>query len=276
MDHAVKFVDGHDDLIEGMLAPFGGTDLTGEHFTSDTNFELDWFGDWERPLLYAHGEDPAIKTSVIGRIKVTPMDKGLWMQAQLDKAHAYKDAIAALVESGELGLSAGSIERFYLRGRDTKTGAIKHFPLIEGTLTPMPAHPEALPAPYAAKSVEVLEHLAVLGVAAPDALADDGPDPEAPTEPPATESVVEPATKNLEVIVKADVEDLLSAIKSLQAAVDALVKASEPEPVPPAPLLAVAGKSAEPDEPVDLEAFRAELNVLASEVAVKEAKNILG
>lgn len=266
MDHAVKFVDGHDDLIEGMLAPFGGRDSQGEHFTPETNFELEWFGDWERPVLYKHGKDPAIKTSVVGRMKVTPTDKGLWVQAQLDESHAYKEAIAELVNEGALGFSAGSIERFYFAGRNTKTGAIKHFPLIEGSLVTMPSHPEALPAPYATK--DAAEHLAVLGVAVPDELAD------IPTEPekdalPASEADVEPATKNVEPVTKADLDEIHEAIKSLTAAVNALTSPSDEAVDPPA--LAIAINGAEKEDPFDPEAFAREL----AEHAVKTAKDII-
>lgn len=245
MDYAVKFVDGHDDLIEGMLAPFGGTDLTGEHFTPETNFELDWFD--ERPLLYAHGTDGAIKTSVIGRMKLEPTDKGIWMQAQLDKNHAYKDAVAELIGKGALGLSAGSIERFYIPGRDARTGAIKHFPIVEGSLTPMPAHPGALLAPFASKSLDVIEHLAVLGVAVPEEIKE--PDD-------AGESSVD--IESPDAATKALLWDALKSVLSPQSLHDAAVasgaECAGETPEPSQPVLAVgAAKSA----PVfDLDEFR--------------------
>lgn len=258
MEYAVKFVQGHDDLIEGMLAPFGGTDLMGEHFTPETDFELDWFGDFERPLLYAHGTDDAIKTSVIGRMKVEQTDKGIWMQAQLDKNHAYKDAVSDLIGQGALGLSAGSIERFYFAGRDTKTGAIKHFPLIEGSLTPQPAHPEALLAPYAAKSLDAEEHLAVLGVTVPDAIKEA---PEATEEPTAelVELTVEPATED-------HIWDAIKSVLSPQSLHDAAVSsgavcAESEAPEPSQPVLAVgAAKQA-----FDLDAYRAEVAAAVNE-----------
>lgn len=316
MTNAVKFVDGKDDLIEGMLAPFGGPiagkDLDGEFFSANTDFELEWFGDWQRPLLFGHGYDPALKTSVVGRIKVEPTDKGLWMQAQLDKKHAYYEQIRDLVADG-LGLSSGSVD--HLTDIDAKSGEIKAWPLIEGSLTPTPANPDAA-AKYATKSVDIVEHLAVLGVAVPDELAD--------VQPEATvEQDVEPATKDAtkdsaawdassaaslisqlagmlgnveDEALKRDLRTAIDALTAFMTANIAAIKAapltsqslhdaavasgakcaSEPEPVPPEPLLAIAGKSAETEEPVDLEAFARELRELAVSEAVKEAKNILG
>ena len=273
MDYAVKFVDGHDDLIEGMLAPFGGPiagkDLDGEFFSSETDFSLEWFGDWQRPLLFGHGFDPTLKTSVVGRIKVEPTEKGVWMQAQLDKKHAYYEQIAALLGEG-LGLSSGAVD--HLTDIDTKSGHIKRWPLIEGSLTPTPANPDAT-AKYAMKSADVADHLAVLGIEMPPGLVvvDDQP----------SQSVVPiPEEPNVEPATKADYTDIIEAVKSAftpQSLHDAAIAsgakcASEPEPDPPAPLLAIAGKSAEPVTPDDLEALRAEMTAQA----IKEAQALLG
>lgn len=169
-EHALKFVDGRTDLIEGWLAPYGGPaflggkDWHGEFFSPETDFALGWFGDWQRPLLYQHGLDDNIKTEVVGRISVSPKDKGLWMQAQLDASHEYHDEIAALVSDGTLGASSGSVS--HLVQRDRKTGEIKRWPLIEGSLTPTPANPDATVG-YAVKSLDAVQHLAVIGVVAP-------------------------------------------------------------------------------------------------------------
>lgn len=266
MTNAVKFKDGTTDTIEGLLAPYhgpsflGGRDFDGEYFSAATDFELEWFGDWERPLLFGHGNDPALKTSVVGRMKVTPTDAGLWMEARLDEAHAYKDAIAALIEKEALGLSAGSIERFYHAGLDPRTGEIKHFPLIEGSLVTTPSNPVARLA-YAAKSTDALSHLAVLGVTAPEQIT---------TEP----DVAVEGTAELEPPGLTAIKAALTPQSLHDAAVASGAKcASESEAVLPAPLLAVAGKSAEPDIPaIDLDALRAEL----TELAVKEVHTILG
>ncbi len=175
---AVKFVDGSTDTVEGWLAPYngpeflGGKDWHGEYFSPATDFALDWFGDWQRPLLYQHGLDDAVKTEVVGRIRVEARDKGLWMQAQLDAASEYHAEIAALVAEGALGASSGSVA--HLVQRSAKTGEIKRWPVIEGSLTPTPANPQATVG-YAVKSTDAILHLGVIGTEVPEDITGAGP-----------------------------------------------------------------------------------------------------
>ena len=274
MKHVVKFVEGSRVLIEGMLAPFGGPkalggkDLDREFFSAKTAFELEWFGDWQRPLLYHHGLDPEIKTSVVGRIKVMPTDKGLWMEGQLDSAHEYAAAVAELVDSGVMGLSSGSVS--HLVETDAKSGEIKRWPLIEGSLTPSPANPEAKAAPvkYALKSSDAIEHLAVLGVAAPEGIVEpviEEPVPEPDREPDAIKSV-------LDAVVKAISPQAIHDVAVMAGAVCPLADMGEMEgKSAPAPLLAVAGKSVETVPAIDLVAFQRDLSALA----VKTAQDLL-
>lgn len=140
---AVKFADGSDDTIEGLLMPYGGPangrDLTGEYFSPRTNFALDWFS--ERPLLYQHGLDADVRLEAVGTIKAVELrDSGGWMQAQLKKSSAYWSEIKQLVDAGKLFLSSGTMEHLIEK---TPSGEIKAWPLIEGTLTPNPANPFA-------------------------------------------------------------------------------------------------------------------------------------
>lgn len=250
---AVKFVDGSDDLIEGMLAPYGGPfagkDFDGEYFSANTDFSLDWFGDWQRPLLYHHGTDSEIKTAVIGRIKVTPTEKGLWMQAQLDKAHEYHEVVAKLVGEGALGASSGSVA--HLVHTDNKTGEIKAWPVIEGSLTPTPSNPDAKMA-YSVKSADAVEHLAVIGTDAPEQIAE-----------PEAVKTVEPEPEPIPAL-KA-IQEALTPQSLHDAAVASGAKcAGETEHEPPVPLLAIAGKSTEQPESADLEALRADIRALAA------------
>jgi len=251
---AVKFKDGTKDIIEGMLAPFGGPDylankdFDGEYFSPDTNFELDWFGDWERPVLYGHGTDEALKTAVVGRLKITPTEAGLWAEAKLEESNAYKDAIADLVGKGALGWSSGSVERFYQAGLEAD-GHIKHFPIIEGSLVTMPSNPLAAGAHYAAKSADVLEHLQVLGIKAPTALAE--PEPDEPDE----EAADQPPVEDMDAI--SAVKAALATALTPQSLHDASVASgaecpSEHEPRPQPGLAVGAAKGAS----FDLDAFR--------------------
>ncbi len=284
MKHVVKFADESRTLIEGMLAPFGGPikgkDLDGEFFSAKTAFELEWFGDWQRPMLYHHGLDPEIKTAVVGRIKVTPTDKGLWMDGQLDAAHEYYSAIAELVDSGTMGLSSGSVS--HLVETDAKSGEIKRWPLIEGSLTPTPANPDAKAAPvkYAMKSADAVAHLAVLGVAAPEDIADAAlleavpaditstpldelypPDPA----PDAVKAVLEAVTKAINPQAIHDVAVMAGAKCPPQDMGEMEGKSA------PVPLLAVAGKSAETAPAIDLVALQRDMSALA----VKTAQELL-
>lgn len=260
---AVKFLAGSRTECEGMLAPYGGPaalggkDLDGEYFSPSTDFALDWFGDWERPLLYQHGMDGAVKTSVVGRIKVMPTEAGLWMQAQLDAAHMYHEAIASLIDQGALGLSSGSLS--HLVSVDGKSGEIKSWPLIEGSLTPTPANPDAGPVKHTVKMAEAVQHLAIVS-------------PALVTE--ASTEVTTEVTVNVDPVKAVDVDalaDIIGAVKSAltpQSLHDAAVAsgaACATAPIEePVPLLAVAGKSV---EPVDLDAVRARLSATAIRTA---------
>lgn len=209
---AVKFVDGSDDVIEGLILPFGGVlngqDLTGSHFTKDTEFCLDWFaGGAGRPGLYAHGFDPALKASVVGReVKNWADDKGRWMQAQLDKRHEYFAEIKELVDRGALSFSSGAVD--HLVEIAQKSGAIKMWPWVEWSLVPNPAHPGA--AVYSLKSAEAVEHLAVIGIEIPDAIK----------EAPAAEPEPAPAAKAIETF--ADIQAAAVLDQELPAALDTL------------------------------------------------------
>lgn len=276
---AVKFKDGNRDIIEGLLAPYYGPDFLakkdfdGEYFTPDTNFELEWFGDWQRPVLFGHGTDEALKTAVIGRMRITPTDAGLWAEAKLEEANAYKDAISKLVDEGALGWSAGSVERFYAAGVEPD-GHIKHFPIIEGSLVTMPANPLAAGAHYAAKSTDITAHLAVLGVALPDAVKDVEPPEDDPNEDhkPIELPRPDPLDATTALILNA-----AKAALTPQALHDAAVEsgakcASEMHDEPPEPALAVRNDSVKNVEAIDLDALRSELRALAVDVVNQELR----
>jgi len=160
----LKFMDAAETELRGLLAPFGGifngSDIVGERFTARTDFVLDWFpGD--RPLLYQHGLDPKAGPAVVGRIKALDRDDmGLWMQAQLDARSEYYAAIRQLVQAGKLSLSSGSMRHLV---QVDKSGEIRRWPLIEGSLTPTPANPLAN-----VELVAVKAHYAAIGQEVPD------------------------------------------------------------------------------------------------------------
>jgi hypothetical protein len=168
---AVKFVKGRKDMIEGPGIPFGGPlggkDLDGEYFTKSTDLCLDWF-DGSRPLLYHHGLDGAIQTDVIGRVKSYEVrDDGMWVQAQLDKASRYRQAVTQLIDEEALGFSSGTMS--HLVTVDTKTGEIKRWPWVEESLTPTPSNPDAA-VTYAVKTTDLVDHLTEIDVELPGPL----------------------------------------------------------------------------------------------------------
>lgn len=136
----VKAVTGQPGMIEGYLASWGNpqdTDLQGEWFTPDTDFCLDWFA--ERPVLYHHGMDDSTGLKAIGTIKMAKADNiGLWVQAQLNLRDEYGDAVYKMVQAKEFGWSSGSVDHLV---KIAKSGEIKVWPLIEGSVTPTPAQP---------------------------------------------------------------------------------------------------------------------------------------
>lgn len=127
--------------IGGYLAAFGSpndSDLDGEWFSKDTNFELDWYS--ERPALYGHGMDRTHKTTAIGTIDKLEIreDAGLWAEAQLRDHFMYQDYIMKWLEQGKLGWSSGSSPYYADVGKD---GFIRTWPIHEGSLTLKPAQP---------------------------------------------------------------------------------------------------------------------------------------
>jgi len=224
------------------------------------------------------GFDPELEASVIGR-EVKSYDvkgKGRWLRAQIDKAHEYAAEIKQLVEKGLVGLSSGAVDHLTVIAAD---GAIKRWPWVEWSLTPIPANPEAIA--YSVKSADALAHLAVLGVAAPDAIKEV----EAPAEPdpvpdPEPEPEPEPAVKEGRRNSMADQGHVQSAHDSMVAMgakcspdnmpegempsepATASTKDATAEPVPePAATPLIGIKASEPVPNVDLDAIA---------VAVKE------
>ena len=137
----VKAVDEETLTLAGYGVIWGGKDLEGEYFTPQTDFWFDRIS--ERPMtLYQHGQDKGPKKSVIGRVanKVAD-DMGLWIEAQIDRANQYAEAIEELTEKGILGWSSGAVGHLVDRDKD---GRILSWPVVEFSLTPTPAEPRTL------------------------------------------------------------------------------------------------------------------------------------
>ena len=165
----VKMVDAPAGRIGGYLLVWGESrqrDLQGEYFTRETDVGLDWYE--QRPVLYHHGLDGALKAAVIGVIDtLRPDDIGLWAEAQLDLHKRYVRAVQRLVDKGVLSWSSGSLPHLVQVGGD---GQIERWPIVEGSLTPTPAEPrltdvQTLEGAYKALGLDVSR----LGIGAMDA-----------------------------------------------------------------------------------------------------------
>ena len=139
-ENTVKMIDAPAGRIGGYMLVWGGADrrdLQGEFFTPQTDVGLDWYE--QRPVLYHHGLDGALKAAVIGVIDtLRPDETGLWAEAQLDLHKRYVRAVRRLVDLGVLSWSSGSLPHLVDVDHD---GRIKTWPIVEGSLTPTPAEP---------------------------------------------------------------------------------------------------------------------------------------
>ena len=115
----------------------GERDLQGEYFTPETELGLTWYP--QRPVLYQHGLDGALKAAVIGSMDTLVKDEtGVWAEAQLDLRQRWARAVQRLIEKGVLGWSSGSLAHLVEVADD---GHIRRWPIVEGSLTPTPAQP---------------------------------------------------------------------------------------------------------------------------------------
>lgn len=166
----VKSLGG--DRIGGYAALWGDAskrDLMDEWFSPDTAEMTAIFDATKRlPLLYQHAADGTMKTTVVGLVdKLQPDGVGLWYEAQLTMAGQYRQAIDELIEQGALGTSSGTLPA--ARRVDRRSGKILRWPVVEASLTPVPAEPRMMLRPVA----EIKAAFAAVGVVWPDA---DGAD----------------------------------------------------------------------------------------------------
>lgn len=148
--------------VGGYLVQFGdtkNTDLEGDYFTSDTDFDID--DNLKRSTVYYnHGLDPVLKNRRLGRVDMSVKDAGIWLQGQLDLRDEYEQAVYQMVEAGKLGWSSGTAP--HLVEREQKSNGafhITHWPLgLDASVTPIPAEPRTAVIPIKSlKNVEPLQ-----------------------------------------------------------------------------------------------------------------------
>ena len=131
-----------DDRVGGYALIWGSEsqkDLTGEFFDAQTDELKTIFSALGRlPLLYHHGLDESIKTSVIGIVDDIHEDSvGMWYSAQLRKSGEYDEYIKKLIAGGKLKTSSQTFG--VARKVNEETGRIERWPLVELSVTPTPA-----------------------------------------------------------------------------------------------------------------------------------------
>ncbi len=138
---AAKVLRTTDDalVVGGWGVVFGGQDLDGDEFTSETDFWLDRLPG-PKPVLFEHSFDPVLGLKVLGQAVVEAKDDGLWVEAQLERHNKYVEQIRRLVEAGVLGWSSGAVAHLVRRDGNI----IKCWPIVEFSLTPVPAEPRTL------------------------------------------------------------------------------------------------------------------------------------
>lgn len=129
-----------DGRIAGFLCVYGDekhTDLEGDYFTENTDFDLT--GSDKRFGYYSHGMDVKVGNQKIGLGEITAKDDGLWLEAQLDLRNSYASMVYDLAEKGAMGLSSGALSHLVRREQTGKSFKITHWPLGEWSCTPTPA-----------------------------------------------------------------------------------------------------------------------------------------
>ena len=138
--YAVKAIREQDggQVIGGYLLLWGGPkqrDLQGDYFTPETELWLDHYK--TAPTLFHHGLDDTVGLAPIGRrVETKADDTGLWVEDWIDKSNRYWSIVEPLLNADRLFYSPGSAPHLIKRA---KSGELLSFPVIEDTLTPMPA-----------------------------------------------------------------------------------------------------------------------------------------
>jgi HK97 family phage major capsid protein len=139
MDRYIKLLDTTPQTarIGGWGVVFGGSDLVGDTFTPTTDFKQEWYT--HPPVLYDHTLNlPQNELGVV--VKMEQHDYGLWIEAELDRAKEYTEAVLQLIEQGALGFSTGSASHLVRM----KGNMIEQWPILEVSLTTTPCEPRTV------------------------------------------------------------------------------------------------------------------------------------
>ena len=115
--------------------PIKGRDLDGEFFSRRTDIKADWFE--SRPVLWHHGGDRLMGTTVLGKATDLRMeDDGWWVDLWLKAGEKRLGLVRALAERG--AALYGSSQSLAPLVRKANTGEILVWPYVEQTLSTSP------------------------------------------------------------------------------------------------------------------------------------------
>lgn len=154
----LKFIDADEDTltVEGYLAVWDGSDLTGERFHKSTNFDSSYTAIGRLPIDYEHGQQPdrdergkAIpqpgRDDVLGYVDYTTARKddiGLLARHALNRRDRYvREFIEPMVKANLLGTSSEAVPEKVVKRKD---GTIDVWPLKRLGYTFQPAEPRLL------------------------------------------------------------------------------------------------------------------------------------
>lgn len=149
---ALKALD-EDGRIGGLAVRFGSEDepdlsASKDFFTAKTAFWLATDTPISLPMIYDHGFDPDTSDdALIGNwTKAIVKPEGLWLEGQINRAHAYAKAIMDLVRRGLVRISTDSAN--HLVQREAKSAGIHEitrWPILAASITPSAAEPRLTP-----------------------------------------------------------------------------------------------------------------------------------
>ena len=144
-------------VLGGYGIVFGGTDLDGDTFTKDTDFDLTYVP--QKVALWSHAKDSKIRGK-IGQVQSVKVDEvGVWFETQIARSQKYFDAIKRLADMGMLGYSTGTAPQLMIK----EANVIKTWPIVEVSITPCPAEPRTL-------GLQVIKEIATVDLAIVESL----------------------------------------------------------------------------------------------------------
>lgn len=159
--------------VGGYLVLYGDatkTDLTGDYFTPDTDFDLD--NEKTTTVYYQHGLDPQLKRRKLGTGVIKRDDVGVWVEAQLKLRDDYERAVYGMVQAGKMGWSSGTAAHLVERESVGKSYHITRWALgLDASITPTPAEPRTQALNL--KSIPVYELKEVIPAQQPEAVSVD-------------------------------------------------------------------------------------------------------